>query len=268
MKLGVVLEPSALAEQAEQAEALGFDIAWIEPGGPIEDTIVAAASLAPRTSSIRLAAVVPVGRDPVRLAEDAAVADLVSGGRFLLALAGDDPELLAETVDVFFRATAPSPFAHRGARWTVPARLPANEPGEERLRVTPAPLQLELPIWLLGEAAPEVAASHGLSCVASEDGPVSVAREAWSAVERRLGPAAARLRRPALRAFDGGDPELLVASLRADREAFGLDVAVVRITGPDRATSLRRVATHVRPRLQLDRLPDGLGEHWAEEIGA
>lgn len=70
----------------EHAEALGFDSVWLrcrhfQPGISSPVTIMAAASQ--RTSRIELGtAVIPLGlENPVRLAEDLATVDILSGGR-------------------------------------------------------------------------------------------------------------------------------------------------------------------------------------------
>ena len=57
---------------------------------------------------------------------------------------------------------------------------------------------------------------------------------AWAAAERALGPASARLRRPALRSVSADargelDADALVAELRAERDGWGLDVLLARL---------------------------------------
>ena len=81
----------------ERAEQLGFDIGWVRvrhfeefPSSPL--TLLAAASQ--RTSRIRLGTgVIPLRyEDPIRLAEDAATVDLLSGGRLELGLSTGIPQ--------------------------------------------------------------------------------------------------------------------------------------------------------------------------------
>ena len=55
------------------------------------------------------------------------------------------------------------------------------------------------------------------------------------------------------------DPERLVARLRAGRETFGQDWCVVRAP----VSAVPEIGRHVRPRVQLDRLPEGLEERWS-----
>ena len=118
-----------------------------------------AAAVAATTSRIRIGtglAVAPL-HNPVRLAEDAAVVDHLSGGRLILGLgagylpqefraAGSDWAVrgrrLEETVAVLRAAWTGRPFTHQGSIFTL-----------EEVTVTPAPVQQPLPIWI-GAYAP------------------------------------------------------------------------------------------------------------------
>ena len=164
---------------------------------------------------------------------------------------------------MLFAAFAARPFSHEGDRWRTPARLPEHEHGEQRVRVTPPPAQLEPTVWLAGAAAPAVGASYGLSFVASE--PTAQ----WANAELSLGAAAGRLRRVGMRRLEVPlDADLLVAELLRDRDHWGMDVAVLALpTSDDRAATLDAIARRVRPRVQLDRLPPGLEEYWRQELG-
>jgi hypothetical protein len=134
--------------------------------------------------------------------------------------------------------------------------------------MTPPPRQLELPVWLAGAAGATVARPRGLSFVSesAED-----ASGDWAAVDRLLGPAGARMRRPALRSVEV-DPDgalavaEFVASMRAERDAWGVDVLIVRlpdgIAGAARERAMHRIADSVRPQLALDETPPGLAAHW------
>lgn len=92
------------AEQVRHAEQLGFDTAWVaqhhfhaDEGG-LPSPFVLLGYLAARTSSIRLATgVITLPLDNVvRVAEDAVVADLLSGGRLELGLgSGSTPSSFA-----------------------------------------------------------------------------------------------------------------------------------------------------------------------------
>jgi alkanesulfonate monooxygenase SsuD/methylene tetrahydromethanopterin reductase-like flavin-dependent oxidoreductase (luciferase family) len=265
MRIGIVLQ-APWTDDAGLIEQLGFDLVWVDELVAPAPLIVAGA-LAATTSAIRIVAALAAGPHPVTIAEESAVADLATGGRLVLALGSDDEELLRETVELLLRAFAARPFAHRGTRWTAPADLPEHARGEARMRVTPPPAQLEPSVWLCGSAGPAVAREAALAFVTVADD----AGESWRSLERALGLGAARLRRPALIPIaldDRGELEAgrLVASLRREQEAWGMDVAILALPGGleagVRERMLRAIAADVRPRLQLDRLPAGLERHW------
>jgi alkanesulfonate monooxygenase SsuD/methylene tetrahydromethanopterin reductase-like flavin-dependent oxidoreductase (luciferase family) len=277
MRLGLVVEPApaagllaSLTGQATAAEEAGLDLVCLMPweGGP--GALATAAALSGSTSVVRLAAVVPSGAHPLQIAEEATVADNCSNGRLVLVLRDErgDAELLGETADILLAATAARPFSHQGHRWTIPAGRPENSDLERRLRVTPAPVQLELPIWLSGGGAAAVARERGLSHL-SESGDEP--KDEWASTQELLGALARRLRRPALRILDASatgefDDDGLVTALRDERERWGLDLAIVRVPpwlqDPARARVIDGLARRVRPRVQLDVLPDGLESHW------
>jgi hypothetical protein len=222
---------------------------------------------------------VTLDRHPLAIAEAAAVADNCSNGRLLVALRDDqtDGERLQEAAELLLSALAPAPFEHRGAAWTVPAQLPANTAAEQRVRLTPAPAQLELPVWLVGPGAGEAARNLAVAFVADYAEDSDTGRLAWQHAEARLLGGARRLRRPALRELgtdDRGnfDSEGLLERLRGERSAWGLDTVLLRL--PSRLSqnalerAVARLATEVVPRVALDSLPAGLEDHWKEAIPA
>jgi alkanesulfonate monooxygenase SsuD/methylene tetrahydromethanopterin reductase-like flavin-dependent oxidoreductase (luciferase family) len=174
---------SAALAQCEWADARGFVSVTLSehhgsPDGYLPSPIVLAAAIAARTQRMRLvlAAVIAPLHDPLRLAEDLAVADVVSGGRILPVLGAGYVEsefrafgrslaergrALEEAVRVLRQAWTGEPFAHRGAT----------------ARVTPRPVQRPgPPIWL-GGAAP--AAARRAARIA--DGFLPAVPEAWDA---------------------------------------------------------------------------------------
>jgi len=133
-------------------------------------------------------------------------------------------EVDTELLDVLHAALHGRPFRYDG-RWTIPARLPENTDVDWQLvRVTPTPAQLEVPIWAATD--PVVVDWH------TDAGARDVAGTA-----RAIRAAGERARVD--HAFVVLDPD-------------GLD---------DQVTSL---AQGVRPRVQLDELPTGIEEFWAQ----
>lgn len=280
MRFGLVIDAfdasdplDALIRQAVAAEEAGFDAVWL-PGSTdlLPSPAVAAAALAPHTSYIRVGVELTAGTHPIYLAEEAAVADLCLGGRLVVAIRSDDAGLLAETTDVVLAAIAARPFRHEGQRWRIPANLVENEVNRaDRVRVTPASAQLELPVWLTGSAAADVARERCLTFVGSVDDTAPVMAERWQQAEVRLALAVRRLRRVAFRilqtdATGSFNDDAVVAQLRDDQQAWGMDVVLVRLPAEvglaARLRTVGELATKVVPRVQLDRLPPGLEEYW------
>lgn len=149
---------AAALEQCAWADGVGFDTVSLSEHHGSDDgycpsPLIMAAAVTARTTSLRVlvAALVLPLHDPVRLAEDLAVLDLVSGGRVDLVIgAGYRPEELAmfgrtleervalveEGVAVLRTAWTGEPFEHHGR----PAR------------VTPRPKRPGGPTLLLGGA--------------------------------------------------------------------------------------------------------------------
>jgi hypothetical protein len=71
-------------------------------------------------------------------------------------------------VAVLREALASRPIQHDGPAWKVPAGLPANVTAPKAISINPKPAQLEVPFWLTGGAAEEVAGVAGLSVLAKD----------------------------------------------------------------------------------------------------
>jgi alkanesulfonate monooxygenase SsuD/methylene tetrahydromethanopterin reductase-like flavin-dependent oxidoreductase (luciferase family) len=145
-------------EEIEEGERLGFAGVWLSEHHFVDDgylpsPLVVAAAIAARTARIRIGTnvlLLPM-HHPLRVAEDAAVADLVSGGRFVLGVGqgyvqhefetfGFDrkkrPSLFEEGVEVIRRAWGEGRTGYEGRRWRFD-----DLPFEPRPR-TPPPIYI------------------------------------------------------------------------------------------------------------------------------
>lgn len=265
MKLGLAIEGErfeTLTERAVLAESAGIDIAWLPLADLDDSALIRAAAIAAGTASIRIAASVPIGTHPLEIAEAIAVTDNCCGGRLAVVLEGDEEgrSLFEETLDVIAVACRPRPFRHAGPRWRIPANLPENDQHEDRVIVTPFLVQLELPIWLRGAGAAELAGA----CLR----PVVTPLAATEGHPPDQSGAPARVLEVSVTTPADGSfaVEPLVAALIGHRAAWSSGIALLRLPGDLSdlawATAVDRLARHVRPRLVLDALPDGLDEHW------
>ncbi|HEX2172815.1 MAG TPA: LLM class flavin-dependent oxidoreductase, partial [Dehalococcoidia bacterium] len=125
-------------DQAELADELGYDSVWTTEHHFLEDAylpspLIASAAIAARTRQIRIAQgilLLPLYTHPVRLAEDAAVVDVISRGRLILGVGLGYREyeyaglglsmrqrrsLMEEGLEVVRRCwTEPEGFSHEG----------------------------------------------------------------------------------------------------------------------------------------------------------
>lgn len=151
-------------EQMAYVEQLGFDSVWISEHHFLEDgycpsVLTMAAHVAARTSRVRIGTSVLLlpFHDPLRVAEDAATVDLLSGGRLDLGIGlgyraeefeafgvppRQRPSRFEDNLAILRRALSGEPFTHAGRYRRI----------ELEIRVTPAPLQQPLPIWCAASA--------------------------------------------------------------------------------------------------------------------
>lgn len=146
----------AVLEMAEFAETNGFNFINLEEhhcaeNGWLGSPITLASMIAARTKTIRIgvtALLAPL-YDPIRLAEDIAVIDLVSGGRFsFVAGMGYRPieyhamdkdwskrgQLMDQMIDTLLKAWTGEPFEYKG----------------KTVRVSPTPLSKPHPFFFVG----------------------------------------------------------------------------------------------------------------------
>jgi hypothetical protein len=159
VRLGLVLADRHETEMARLAESHGlFGVlaGTYDPGA----AIIAAVYASTATAFVRVVVNVKLGLEhPVTIAEELSVLDNVNNGRtVVLADAGDlTADDAADEIAVLREALGNRPLRHEGPRWKAPAGLPANVTAPEAIAVTPKPAQLEVPFWVTGEAAAEVA---------------------------------------------------------------------------------------------------------------
>ena len=239
-----------LRQQAILAEELGFDAIWLGEHhfgpyavGDLPNPILLGADLAARTSTIRIGQMANIAPwwHPIRLAEDLAILDNMTGGRVEVGFGrgvwpyegpqfhpNADPrkdrenrELFRETVEIVREIWTNEYFSHRGPNYRFPAEDtvfshplyppdPAWQDGERvtKLRVTPRPYQHpHPPMWMTVSSDNSVATAADLGLKACY----------WQPPPRRI---KQRME--------------LYARVRAEREgrpfALGEDQAVMRST--------------------------------------
>ncbi len=180
-----------LRQQTVLAEELGFEAMWLGEHhfgpygiGDLPNPILLGADLAARTSRIRIGQMANIAPwwHPIRLAEDLAILDNMTGGRVEVGFGrgiwpyegpqfhpNADPrkdrenrELFRETVEVVRGIWTNEYFSYRGSNYSFPVddtvfshpKYPSNPDWQDgdrvtKLRVTPRPLQKpHPPLWM------------------------------------------------------------------------------------------------------------------------
>lgn len=170
MRIGLVLAEGHEANLARLAETHGLFGVLAGTGNPLT-AINAAVYASTATEFVRIVTRVRLGLEhPVTIAEELSILDNVNNGRtIVLADTGElNHEAAADEVAVLVEALSSRPIEHQGPVWKVPAGLPANATAPRSISVTPKPAQLEVPVWLTGQAAREVGDASGLPVLARE----------------------------------------------------------------------------------------------------
>ena len=165
-----------LVEEIELADQVGLDVFGVgehhRPDYAVSSPAVALAAAAERTKNIRLSSAVTVlsSDDPVRVFQDFATLDLLSGGRAEIMAGrgsfiesfplfgydlGDYDELFAEKLDLLLKLRE-----SERVTWSGRHRAPLEDVG-----VYPRPVQDPLPVWIAVGGTPQSvvrAASLGL----------------------------------------------------------------------------------------------------------
>jgi alkanesulfonate monooxygenase SsuD/methylene tetrahydromethanopterin reductase-like flavin-dependent oxidoreductase (luciferase family) len=195
-----------LMEYVRLAEELGYDSVWFAEHhfsnyGYIPNPLLMATRVAAETERVRIGTAVLVLPfwNPLRVAEDIALTDHLTGGRLEVGVARgyqpfefkrfgltmeDARARTDESLEILLRALTGEPFSWEGAYHQIPETTVLPEP-----RQRPRP-----PIWLAAHTAEsfELAARLGLAAFTTNSGrPLSVLEEGWSrhraAVERHPG---------------------------------------------------------------------------------
>lgn len=263
-----------VVEEAVEAEALGWDgffftehhfDAWSLAPSP--NLLLAA--LAMKTRKMRLGTgvhILPV-HDPVRLAEEAGMLDVMSGGRIevgfgrgnfqfeldrFTAPAEESVARFDEHLDVFAKAIRANSFTYDG-RWTK-VRKPAT--------VYPRPIQASLPVWI-GATSPATVEKvgrlgHNLAGGAFPDGGERLARfaEASRKAGRDASGANFMALAPLFVAPTDAEAEKIVSAVGAQTRPFALKRLEGGAAGPAGVTSASLAETSIfgSPRTVNDKL--------------
>ena len=162
-----------LLEEAELAEQVGLDVFGVgehhRPDFLVSSPAVALAAIAARTTRIRLTSAVTVlsSADPVRVFQDFATVDLISGGRAeIMAGRGsfiesfplfgydldDYDELFAEHLDLLLALRE-----HERIAWTG-----RHRPSIDGRGIYPRPVQDPLPVWIAVGGTPRSVVRAGV----------------------------------------------------------------------------------------------------------
>lgn len=181
-----------LVEQARTAEGAGLDSVWVSEHHFVDDGYISGplailGGLATATSDIEIGSSIVLAplHDPIRIAEDAAAIDLLSGGRFTLGLGLGyrDEEFETFGVPKSERAARMGDSVHtiRDALSEGPLEYDSEfHDADPEVTVTPKP-EREVPIVLAGGAPPAVRRAGRLG-----DGWLALPGESIPGLEKRV----------------------------------------------------------------------------------
>ena len=186
-------------DQAAAAEAMGYDHVWLTEhhfldNGYCPSLLTTAAAIAARTSRIKIGTwvlLLPL-HHPLRVAEDAAVVDAISGGRLILGVGlgyrieefeafgvarEDRPALIEEGIKVLRLAWGPEAFSYHGRHYDF-----------EGVDVTPKPSGGGLPVWMAARGVRPARRAARLRCpIALAAGGGRAEYDAWARALREAG---------------------------------------------------------------------------------
>jgi alkanesulfonate monooxygenase SsuD/methylene tetrahydromethanopterin reductase-like flavin-dependent oxidoreductase (luciferase family) len=174
----------------------GYDTFWMaehhfQPEGTelIPNLLMMAMHLCGITRNIKIGCgfnIVPMWH-PLRLAEDYAMADILTGGRVIFGVGrgyhtrevetfgnplidqNANREMFEEGVEVLFKAFEGKPFSHKGKYYTIPPEVPYRGYTLKEITLVPAPERLPVECWQPIQSGSERAfdfmAKYGISGV-------------------------------------------------------------------------------------------------------
>lgn len=211
---------------AQCMDGLGYDALWFaehhfqhEGYECIPNIMMLGVHLAHLTEKLRIGCgfnIAPMWH-PLRLAEDFATADILTGGRMIFgvgrgyhtreveALGGHlideeaNRELFEEQVEIVFKAFNNERFSHQGKRYTLPPKVPYRGYELEELTLVPRPRKLPVECWQpivsASERGLDFMVRHGINGIVGggsalmAERPITAYREARerAGIESRLG---------------------------------------------------------------------------------
>ncbi len=178
---------------AQTMDANGYDTLWLaehhfQPEGYecIPNVLMSAVHLAHITDRLNIGCgfnIAPMWH-PLRLAEDYAAADVLTGGRVIFGVGrgyhsreietfgsplfdqAGNRDLFEEQVDIIFKAFNRESFSHNGKYYTIPPSVPYRGYQLEEITLVPRPLRLPVECWQpIQSATPrglDFMAKHGI----------------------------------------------------------------------------------------------------------
>ena len=171
-RLAEAFDTAAVLAQA--ADALGYETLWLaehhfqhEGFECIPSIPMLAVDLAHRTRRVKIGCAFNVAPawHPLRLAEDYAVADILTGGRLIFGVgrgyhtrevetfgnpmldAEANRELFEEQVEIILKAFREESFSHRGKHYTIPPDVPYRGYQLKEITLVPRPRRQPVEIW-------------------------------------------------------------------------------------------------------------------------
>jgi alkanesulfonate monooxygenase SsuD/methylene tetrahydromethanopterin reductase-like flavin-dependent oxidoreductase (luciferase family) len=207
---------------ARKMDGLGYDTFWMaehhfQPEGTecIPNLLMMAMHLVNQTRNLRIGCgfnIVPMWH-PLRLAEDYAMADILSGGRVIFGIGRGyhtrevetfgsplidqdaNREMFEEGVDVIFKSFNEERFSHKGRFFTIPPEVPYRGYTLKDITLVPRPLRLPVECWQPIQSGSDRAfdfmAKHGICGVigggSAEGGAVERHMQGFQAAYARRG---------------------------------------------------------------------------------